>query len=212
MKKIPQVIFLLVTFSLVTTSIAGESPATDLKTANESSGERYVNLDAKGKTIRTKKTVARCVKDTNTGLVWELKTDDDGVHDKDKSFRWGGIGADKIGSIFFDDWNNFLTTTNKEKLCGFNDWRVPTIDELKSLVVSGAANQIGSESSEQKPAINTEYFALTLPSPYWSVSAYENYPDHAQTVHFGNGASYYYNGYRGNQLPLRLVRGSVKTN
>ncbi|RZA01813.1 MAG: DUF1566 domain-containing protein, partial [Moraxellaceae bacterium] len=166
--------------------------------------ERYINLDAKGKTLRAQKKVASCVQDNETGLVWELKTTDNGVHDIDNSFRWGGEGSDKIGSIFFDDWNTFLTTTNKEKLCGFSDWRVPTIDELKSLVVEIS----GSDSSEQKPTINSDYFSMTLPSAYWSASAYTNYPDHAQTVHFGSGASYYYNGYRGNQLPLRLVRGN----
>lgn len=160
----------------------------------------YTPLNAVGKKLRKQFDLARCVLDKKTGLVWELKTDDDGVHDKDKDYRWGGTGAETTGTGFFDDWNVLLNATNKEKLCGFKDWRVPTIDELKTLVVP----------DNQPLTIDTTYFSQTLVSPYWSASAYTQYPEHAQTVHFGNGTSHYYNGYRGNRLPLRLVRGKSK--
>lgn len=158
---------------------------------------RYVHLNAKGKKIDLNPAQARCVMDKNTGLTWELKTTDNSIHNREKDYRWGGIGAEKTGSGFFDDWNALITQSNKEKLCGFNDWRVPTIAELKSLVIA----------NEQGLRINTQYFFDTKDSPYWSSSAYVNYPEHAQTVHFGTGNSDYYNGYRGNRLPLRLVRG-----
>ena len=158
----------------------------------------YKKLNIKGKKANDKPGIARCVVDATTGLVWELKTDDDSIHDKDNTYRWGGIGAEKIAELFFDDWNSLVDASNKEKLCGFTDWRVPTIDELKTLVVAGG-----------EPTINTEYFPLTLPNPYWSVSAYKNYPEHGQTVHFGNGFSYYYNGFRGERLPVRLVRDKL---
>ena len=160
----------------------------------------YIPLDAKGKKISSAVITAHCVIDQRTGLTWELKTDDGGIHDKDNDYRWGGAGAEKIGDLFYDDWNNFLDDTNSEKLCGFSDWRIPDIDELNTLVVA----------DNQPLAIDTTYFSQTLISPYWSASAYAQYPEHAQTVHFGNGASHYYNGYRGNRLPLRLVRGKLK--
>jgi len=157
----------------------------------------YTVLDAKGKASATN---ARCVAITDSGLTWELKTDDGSVHDKDNVYRWGGIGAEKTGTIFFDDWNSLLNAANKEKICGFDDWRVPTIEELKTLVTNTA----------MKPTINPEIFQLTLAVPYWSVSTYQNYPEHAQTVDFATGASNYYNGFRGDRLPLRLVRSNKK--
>lgn len=166
---------------------------------NNATKTHYTKLNAKGKTATDKPDAAHCVLDNQTGLVWELKTDDDGVHDKDKTYRWGGRGAEQIGEKFFDDWNALIDGSNSEKLCGFSDWRVPTIDELKTLVAAGA-----------NPAIDTSFFPLTLPKPYWSVSAYKNYPEHGQTVHFETGASYYYNGYRGDSLPLRLVRSKAQ--
>ncbi len=159
----------------------------------------YSILNVKGKLADKKPSTARCVLDNKTELLWELKTDDESVHDKDNTYRWGGRGAEQIGTIFFDDWNALLDATNTEKLCGFNDWRVPTIDELKTLVVDGA-----------NPSIDSNTFSETLPKPYWSTSAYKNYPEHGQTVHFETGASYYYNGFRGDRLPLRLVRSKVQ--
>ena len=159
----------------------------------------YTLLDNNGKPTATN---AHCASNASSGLTWELKTDDGGVHDKDNVYRWGGTGAEKTGTIFFDDWNNLLIATNKEKLCGFDDWRAPTIDELKTL-----ATNIG-----KNPAIDTSTFPLTLAMPYWSVSTYQNYPEHAKTVDFATGASNYYNGFRGDRLPLRLVRSDNKGN
>ncbi|MEN0039222.1 MAG: DUF1566 domain-containing protein [Cellvibrio sp.] len=156
--------------------------------------EAYILLDKKGK---PNSKAARCATIQQSGLTWELKTDDDGIHDKDNVYRWGGMGAEKTGAIFFDDWNTLLNAANREKLCGFNDWRVPTIDELKTLVTNTAI----------KPVVNPEIFPLTQSLPYWSTSTYQNYPEHAQTVDFSTGASNYYNGFRGDRLPLRLVRG-----
>lgn len=173
----------------------------------------YVLVDAKGQSTTSH---ARCVTATDSGLTWELKTDDGGVHDKDNTYRWGGTGAEtaeaekagaeqtaaeKTGKIFFDDWNELLNATNGEKLCGFDDWRVPTIDELKTLVDE-------HQPREQQPRIDISIFTHTLATPYWSVSTYQHYPEHAQTVDFATGASNYYNGFRGDRLPVRLVRNN----
>lgn len=157
----------------------------------------YKLIDTKGKSTSTN---ARCATITSSGLTWELKTDDGSIHDKDNVYRWGGIGAEKTGTIFFDDWNSLLNAANTEKLCGFDDWRVPTIDELKTLVTN----------TGKKPVIDTTIFSLTQAMPYWSVSTYQHYPEHAQTVDFATGASNYYTGFRGDRLPLRLVRGHSK--
>jgi hypothetical protein len=151
-----------------------------------------------------------CVTIPATGLSWELKTDDGGVHDKDNRYRWGGTGTERTGaqrnaeqqsgSIFYDDWNSLVSAANNEKLCGFEDWRVPTIEELKTLVITRS----------EPPLIDTRLFPLTLAEPYWSVTAYAHYPEHAQTVDFATGASNYYQGFRGNRLPVRLVRGQMR--
>lgn len=195
MQATKKILCTIISISASTLPMASHSQEkSEQKTTEPSS---YVHLNVKGKKIGLNPAQARCVMDKNTGLTWELKTTDNSIHNQEKDYRWGGIGAEKTGSGFFDDWNALITQSNKEKLCGFNDWRVPTIAELKSLVIA----------NEQGLRINTQYFFDTKDSPYWSSSAYANYPEHAQTVHFSTGNSDYYNGYRGNRLPLRLVRG-----
>jgi hypothetical protein len=199
MKTITTIMCLSLTF-IVNSAAAQDKPAQNNALTNSPGKSTYTPLNAAGKKLRKPSDLAACVLDKSTGLAWELKTDDDGIHDKDKDYRWGGIGAEATGTGFFDDWNNLLNATNKEKLCGFSDWRVPTIDELKTLVIT----------NNQGLAIDVNYFANTLASPYWSSSTYAKHPEHAQTVDFTNGNSHYYNGYRGNRLPLRLVRGKLK--
>jgi hypothetical protein len=194
MNAIRKVMYLVLMTGLITST-----PTVLAVEKTDTTKAHYTKLNSKGKAAKDKPGVARCVLDNRNGLVWELKTDDDGVHDKDNTYRWGGRGAEQTGAIFFDDWNALLDATNNEKLCGFSDWRVPTIDELKTLVVDGA-----------NPAIDAEFFPLTLAKPYLSVSAYKNYPEHGQTVNFESGVSYYYNGFRGDRLPLRLVRSKAQ--
>ena len=190
MKKINAARHIVVITTVIITAMPQYSLA---DTERKISAGPYIPMNAEGEPTST---AARCLQDTETQLVWELKTDDDSLHGKDKTFRWGGVGADKVGSMAFDDWNALVKAANKNALCGFTDWRVPTIDELKQLYTL-------QQSSDIKP-----YFSNTQETPYWSASAYEKYPEHAQTVHFGNGVSYYYNGYRGNPLPVHLVRGN----
>jgi hypothetical protein len=181
---------------IITGTVILNCSASEAATENSPTATAYYQLmDIKGQPTVAN---ARCATITSSGLTWELKTDDGGAHDKDNVYRWGGIGAEKTGTIFFDDWNSLLDASNAEKLCGFNDWRAPTIDELKTLVTNPGKN----------PAIDTAIFPLSLALPYWSVSAYQHYPEHAQTVDFATGASNYYNGFRGDRLPLRLVRGN----
>lgn len=188
-------LFMITTFIAINTLALNCSSAESVVEKPSTSKAPYKLLDEKGKSTSTN---ARCAVTRESGLTWELKTDDDGIHDKDNVYRWGGFGAEKNGTIFFDDWNSLLNAANKEKLCGFDDWRVPTIDELKTLVTNTAI----------KPVINPEIFPLTLAVPYWSISTYQHYPEHAQTVDFATGASNYYNGFRGDHLPLRLVRSN----
>jgi hypothetical protein len=58
------------------------------------------------------------VLDSRTGLMWEQKTDDGGVRDKDNTYTW----------------KDALAYCENLTLGGHDDWRLPTIKELSSLV------------------------------------------------------------------------------
>ena len=128
--------------------------------------------------------------------IWEVKTDDGGIHDKDNRYRWGGAGADTYGTEFYNDWDVLLDGSNNEQLCGYNDWHVPDFVSLQSIV---NFNRFG-------PAIDTAYFPNTVSNRYWSTSASTESSSHARHVSFYSGriALPYY---RSDDWWVRLMRG-----
>ncbi|WP_304300076.1 DUF1566 domain-containing protein [Chromatium okenii] len=95
---------------------------------------------------------------------------------------------------------------------GYQDWRLPTIDELKSLVYcSSGQPKIWNDTGEKcegdyaKPTIDSGAFPNTPSSWFWSGSPSANGANYAWGVYFGNG--YAYNDARYNYNRVRLVRG-----
>jgi hypothetical protein len=93
---------------------------------------------------------------------------------------------------------------------GFNDWRVPTIQELKSLVYCSSGepkiwNATGAScKSSVEPAFKSEVFINTPVTWFWSSSPASS-SNNAWVVYFGNGTA---NDYPKNfGYVVRLVRG-----
>ena len=108
----------------------------------------------------------QCVVDKRTGLVWEVKTDSENIHDGYWSYSWfdGADGVENFGDCYFKkdrcDTNDLIEQTNQEKLCGFGNWRLPTPEELSSLV-----------DQHHKPGhqtIDLNYFPHTKAGDYWT--------------------------------------------
>jgi hypothetical protein len=157
-----------------------------------------------------------CVKDNHTGLIWEVKTDDDGLHDKDDRYTWyntdsasngGAVGyANDDGNICNGYKNSdsatycntqaFVARVNKTKLCGASDWRMPTRQELFSITHFGRIN----------PSIDSKYFPNTPSKNFWSSSPDANNSDGAWIVRFNGGHDGY--GGRSSHNHVRLVRAS----
>ena len=146
-------------------------------------GFSFTKLDSNGNTLDASDTEWYCVQDNVTDLIWEVKTDDGSERDKDNKYRWGGltaIGRDSSNreGDYYDDWNNLVNTANSGNgLCGFTDWRVPDIEELRSIV----------DYSRTNPSIDINYFPNTRSDWYWSASpgAYDSYV--AWLLSFGYG-------------------------
>jgi hypothetical protein len=204
------------------------APSTDVKpdiSDSISTGERAFNytkiandgsvLPADAKLGANPKEWA-CTKDNSTGLIWEIKTNDDGLRDKDWSYSWyepdekknGGFAGYKR-SYEYANWckgsecdiNDYAQTVNESRLCGAKDWRVPTKDELVSLIYC-SDGQYDTENGDcvnlrlDSPTIDKTYFPNTAPtdtdldSVYWTFSLNPINPEYAWDVIFTDGTSY----------------------
>jgi VCBS repeat-containing protein len=149
-----------------------------------------------------------CVKDNVTGLTWEVKTDvgfsDKGtnIHHKDNTYQWGGISAlgKKVSTLgtYYKDWDTLVKGSNRAKLCGYNDWRVPTAVELQSIVHYGIV--------KPSPKIDKKYFPNTVPSRYWSSLPHSDKRNIAWSVNFSDGIDVDRLNSRSESHSVRLVR------
>ncbi len=92
-----------------------------------------------------------CVQDNVTGLIWEVKTNDGGLHDQNDTYT-----CDNTNPATYCNTETYVARVNAAGWCGKSDWRMPTIKELEGIVSLGTF----------APAIDTGYFPNT---PYDSV-------------------------------------------
>ncbi|MDP2647071.1 MAG: DUF1566 domain-containing protein [Desulfobacterales bacterium] len=160
--------------------------------------QSYTKLDATGNDLPSNATEWGMVRDNVTGLIWEVKTDDGSVHDKDSTYTWcdtnpatngGNAGTCGDGT----DTEDFINALNTAGFGGSPDWRMPTKEELRSIVNYG----------RDHPAIDSVFFPDTVMSSYWSSTRLGNID--VWHVNFNDGIS------RGDldtlSLYVRAVRG-----
>ena len=178
------------------------------KIANDGS---LLSDDAK---LGTNPTDWACTQDNKTGLIWEVKTTDGGLRDKDWRYSWYKPEGDNGGNAGYQNGNGhpewckgsdcdtyaFTNAVNAQTLCGANDWRMPTIDELKGLLTTTSTI---NQPLNAKLYIDAMYFPNTR-SWFWSSSPNAGYSYVAWSVDFSDRYSDYY-GKDYNGL-VRLVR------
>lgn len=144
-----------------------------------------------------------CIRDNQTRLIWEVKTNDNGLRDKNWTYTWYAPtnanpgtpdGTDNCFDKIRCDTRKFIVDVNAAGLCGYTGWRLPTTRELLSIVHNGAVNL----------AIDANYFPNTVSDWYWSSDTYAPDPADAWYVSFFNGRAYSY--YKSYANRVRLVR------
>jgi hypothetical protein len=161
-----------------------------------------------------------CVKDNTTGLIWEVKTEE-GLHSFKDGYTWFRSTVDldpDIGVIDFfsplchghkeGDPSTFCNTeayvarVNSEFYCGYNDWRLPSREELFGIMHYGKAIT----------RIDGDYYPNLSSNSYWtgSVAAAQFLAptygdDYAWTVSFGT--SYVIPEFSYEPQHVLLVRG-----
>lgn len=141
-------------------------------------GFRFVKLDAQGKVLNQaisyQESPWSCIRDETTGYMWEVKTADQSLRDYRWTYTWydsrplGNIGdpgdINSGGSTCFAgefcNSEHYVQALNKAKLCGFDDWRLPNLYELRSIRDYGTVGAV--------PAIDTSYFVNDPAGLMWT--------------------------------------------
>ncbi|MEA1923081.1 MAG: DUF1566 domain-containing protein [Pseudomonadota bacterium] len=150
----------------------------------------YKKLDVNGLELDDNADRWKMVKDKITGLIWEVKQDNDGTenygnpHDADNTYTWydsspatngGDVGTSGNGT----DTEDFINALNAGTgFCYHTDWRLPTIKELSQLIDSGR---------DEWPVITVHFFNQTVSKDYWSSTSSTYFNDHAWHVYFKYG-------------------------
>ena len=170
---------------------------TDNDPIDGNAGFSFTKLDANGDPLDVSALDWACVKDNVTGLVWEVKTTDSSIHDKNNVYAWGGVTRQgDFGDTFSADWDSLVNGSNNNNFCSYSDWRVPSLKELESLI----------DFSVNGQTIDSNYFPNTTPSRYWSATPASRHMSRAWFVQFANGQTASTNRV-GTRL-LRLVRSN----
>jgi len=93
-------------------------------------------------------------------------------------------------------WQQAIMYAQSLELGGYNDWRLPTIVELASLI----------DTSRSNPAINTDFFPGCRSDAYWSATEYSQNQDFAWYVNFNNGLEQN-GGFKRRRYFIKVVRG-----
>lgn len=162
--------------------------------------------------IGTSPTSWGCVRDNVTGLMWEAKPAAFNLlRSVRHSYSWfdptagigqgvqdGGFCAAQAGCTdpaFGSDTHAYVQAVNATGLCGTNDWRLPSIDELHSISHLGQTN----------PAISQGNFPATTGDIYWTGTMVAGFSSEAWYVDFATGNDGW--GDKGDAYKVRVVSG-----
>lgn len=138
------------------------------------------------------------ITDRKTGLVWEKKSDDGGINDKDNTYTWT-----EALTVFIPALNS------GGGFAGHTDWRLPNINELASIVDYGQIDPALPPEFKTpcNPSCSATVCSCGTPHYHWSSTTSVPYPPYT-----GAWQVSFYDGYtspfrKDSELSVRAVRG-----
>jgi hypothetical protein len=136
------------------------------------------------------------VTDNLSGLMWEKLSDDGSIHDWNNTYSWTNAFASKIATL------------NGSNFAGHNDWRLPNIKELSSIINYGVTNSsvYSQFSNGCTPACTVLTCSCNTIASYWS-STTVNTGNSAWVVFFSEGRVLF--TLKTGSFYVRAVRGGL---
>lgn len=160
-----------------------------------------------------------CARDNKSGLTWEVKTATPGLHATANTYTWYSSGETKqsvlegkqdagmgkpSGGVCTGsncDTEAFVAAVNAERLCGYSDWRLPSKDELGS-VVDAAVRIPGPTAPKELSSMQN------AKSGYWTSTNFHMLNSSAWVWRFDHGADFI--AEKSEPRYVMLVRGKGK--
>jgi hypothetical protein len=155
--------------------------------ADGHAGFMFTKLGADGSTLPADAAAWSCIQDRVTGLVWEMKTTDGGLHDMNAKFTNFGDGS-------AGDSSAFVAAVNQQALCGRSDWRLPARGELQGIVDYSVAYP--------GPTVDAAWFPNSDGYSFWTSTPQAESPAVSWYVNFQTG----YTAVLSNSYEFGLVR------
>lgn len=143
----------------------------------------YTKIGFSGEPLAESANLWCAIRDNVTGLMWENHQSTPGTYT-----NWSDNRAGDASRYALENSN----------LCGLRGWRLPTIDELETIINAGRWN----------PAISTTWFPNTPNGHYWSSTPMIGEPHIAWEVSFF-GDGYIGENWRIANVYVRLVRSNL---
>lgn len=162
-----------------------------------------------------------CVRDEVTGLTWEVKSDTPGdLRHYDWTYTWrdsdgvndGGDAGTANGGVCANgsdcDTEAYAAAVNAAGLCGFSDWRAPSIDEIYTLA------RTATPAAEAIRGLDSDYFPHNYSTSgtgldgysYWTSTPFAADPDWAWNIKFRSPDPQLNFGPKSAPIRVRLVR------
>ena len=152
-----------------------------------------------------------CVLDNQSGLAWEVKRAEPGLHGIDNTYSWldpnpdsnGGYAGKANGGTCAGsecDTSSYIKAVNAEKLCGFSDWYLPSRYELNTIVDPSVFYP--------GPTLSKAFFPESLPGKYWTDTTFKTRRAGAWVWRLDYGSDYVEE--KSQPLNVRLAHATVK--
>jgi len=134
-----------------------------------------------------------CVLDNQSGLIWEVKKSEPGLHNINNTYSWYDPNQDSNGGFAGKanagtcagsncDTESYIKAVNAEKLCGFTDWYLPSRFELNTIVDTSVALP--------GPTLPKAFFPEPQAGKYWTDTTFKTRRAGAWVWRFDQGSDY----------------------
>lgn len=152
-----------------------------------------------------------CVRDNQSGLVWEVKKSEPGLQNISNTYSWydsdqntnGGWAGKANGGVCTGsdcDTESYIKAINAIKLCGLADWYLPSRFELNTIVDASVALP--------GPTLPKAYFPETQAGKYWTDTTFKTRRAGAWVWRFDQGSDYVVE--KSESINVRLTHAAPK--